>query len=394
MLARRHRARDGHDLGHGDGDVAQVARVHAHLVVHLVDLDARAIELVLERRLAERRRARRRHRRRNRPASAAPAGTAAATNGARPASPSTSAARATGAEIAGQHRRAADPRPARCRRRARRRRSARPRARPAAARRRAGAGGNPARRAVAAANSSRSSRARAADDPASGKAAEPIERSHRPRATRDAALARADAAHTGEDGAADLHPSLARLAAQERDDDRALRRAARDRADRRGARFSPAVRTVPATACEISTTALRRIDIGSYPIRQACGVRRRRQARPRPADLRSAHTRMKTWERRNCDRQARSIARRRPNTWLNVVVCGAGVSPADAEAAAAPRRRCLRRSAARDRATGDPCGRRFRPARESRTRRGGRPAESSGRTRRRSIRDRRRSTLA
>ena len=47
-LAGRQGARDLDHLGHGGRDVAQVARVRAHLVARLVHLDARAIELVLE----------------------------------------------------------------------------------------------------------------------------------------------------------------------------------------------------------------------------------------------------------------------------------------------------------------------------------------------------------
>ena len=41
------------DLGHGAGHVVELAREDAHLVAALVDLDARAVELPLERRLAE-----------------------------------------------------------------------------------------------------------------------------------------------------------------------------------------------------------------------------------------------------------------------------------------------------------------------------------------------------
>ncbi len=41
------------DFRHGDADVAQVARVDTHVVAGLVHLDARAIELVFERRLAK-----------------------------------------------------------------------------------------------------------------------------------------------------------------------------------------------------------------------------------------------------------------------------------------------------------------------------------------------------
>ena len=53
-LARRHRAHNRHDFGHGDRDVAQVPRVDLHLVADLVDLNARAVELVFERGLAQR----------------------------------------------------------------------------------------------------------------------------------------------------------------------------------------------------------------------------------------------------------------------------------------------------------------------------------------------------
>ena len=60
-LAGRQGARDLDHLRHGCRDVAQVARVDAHLVARLVHLNARAIELVLERRIVH---AVRTHRRR------------------------------------------------------------------------------------------------------------------------------------------------------------------------------------------------------------------------------------------------------------------------------------------------------------------------------------------
>ena len=52
-LARRHRSRHGYELGNGSGDFAQVARVHLHLVFHLVDLDASAIEFVFDDRFTQ-----------------------------------------------------------------------------------------------------------------------------------------------------------------------------------------------------------------------------------------------------------------------------------------------------------------------------------------------------
>ena len=54
-VARGKRASQGHDFGNGDRHVPQVSREHAHLVVDFVHLDARAVEFVFERRLAERR---------------------------------------------------------------------------------------------------------------------------------------------------------------------------------------------------------------------------------------------------------------------------------------------------------------------------------------------------
>ena len=114
------------------------------VVAGLVHLDARAVELVLERRVAQRPTAPRPRRRRHRPASAARAGgredrrrrgpRRRRAHGARPPAPDRRPA----------SRRGAPARPAR-RRRARRPRRARPRARPGAARRRAGARGSPAR---------------------------------------------------------------------------------------------------------------------------------------------------------------------------------------------------------------------------------------------------------
>src|SRR5439155_11941016 len=41
------------DLGHGASHIVQLTRVDPHLVALLVDLNARAVELVLERRLTE-----------------------------------------------------------------------------------------------------------------------------------------------------------------------------------------------------------------------------------------------------------------------------------------------------------------------------------------------------
>jgi len=52
-LVSRHRACDRHGFRNRRRDVAEVARVHAHLVADFVQLDARAIELVLERSAAE-----------------------------------------------------------------------------------------------------------------------------------------------------------------------------------------------------------------------------------------------------------------------------------------------------------------------------------------------------
>ncbi len=52
-LTRRDRTRGLDDLRHCDGHIAQAARVHPHVVAGFVHLDARAIEFVFERRLAE-----------------------------------------------------------------------------------------------------------------------------------------------------------------------------------------------------------------------------------------------------------------------------------------------------------------------------------------------------
>ena len=52
-LSRRDHTRGLDDLGHRGGHIAQAARVHAHVVAGFVHLDARAIEFVFERRLAE-----------------------------------------------------------------------------------------------------------------------------------------------------------------------------------------------------------------------------------------------------------------------------------------------------------------------------------------------------
>ena len=53
QLASGNRASQRHDFGNRDRHVAQIPREDAHLVVDLVHLDARAVEFVFERRLAE-----------------------------------------------------------------------------------------------------------------------------------------------------------------------------------------------------------------------------------------------------------------------------------------------------------------------------------------------------
>ena len=53
QLARRQRAHGIHDLGHSRGDFVEPARVHPDLVARLVDLDPCAVELPLERGLAQ-----------------------------------------------------------------------------------------------------------------------------------------------------------------------------------------------------------------------------------------------------------------------------------------------------------------------------------------------------
>ena len=93
------------------GDVVERARENPDVVAGLVHLHARAVELVLERRVAERVQARRRHRRPNRRASAGPAASAATANRVERALRRRSAPRARPwPQIAGDHHRAPQPR--------------------------------------------------------------------------------------------------------------------------------------------------------------------------------------------------------------------------------------------------------------------------------------------
>ena len=94
-LSHRQRPRPLHHLGHARGDVLQLAGEDAHLVARTVDLQARAVDLVLEGRLARAARA---------PPRASPAGLASigatgdrsrSEKRARPAAPSSRAARAS-----------------------------------------------------------------------------------------------------------------------------------------------------------------------------------------------------------------------------------------------------------------------------------------------------------